>query len=415
MIICVVIPFFATSVERQLNPTLTDELLILSDNTRTVRRVVAVSKEAAQLDIQPGMALRHAQTFVPELHVAPLNPPHYRNSIDRLLNVFATYSDQVEIAYKGWGVGDPKTLLGAQSAASPFNPFVAFIDIGTLNPRNLYAMGKMLQQSLEINRISAQIAIASNRFTAWVTAQATREGMVTFVNEGEETWALACHPVSLLPLDEKVQERLGWLGIRTLGDFAQLPSSSIRPQFGKPGQIAYRLTKGIDGTPIPKLTQVRELARTLKFDGEVGDRQVIDEALKKLAGELAVSLEKATQTARKLRLTLDLNSQGACELEVRLRRRTNTTPQFHNALKTLIDKAKITLPITELTVAAGDIVPLATQQLELFPAMRVVEDREAVLGDLVERYGPRFFKATIVDETALLTDEQAEFNPVEVA
>ena len=103
MIICVVIPFFVAEVERQLNPALADELLVLSDNTRTVRRVVAVSKQAAQLDIQPGMVLRHAQTFVPELHVAALNPPHYRQKIDELLKVFARYSDQVEVVYKGWG------------------------------------------------------------------------------------------------------------------------------------------------------------------------------------------------------------------------------------------------------------------------------------------------------------------------
>lgn len=415
MIICVAIPFFVSEVERQLSPALTDELLVLSDNTRTVRRIAAVSKQAAQLEIQPGMILRYAQTFVPELHAAALNPPHYRQKIDTLLNIFATYSDQVEIAYKGWGAGDPKTLLSVQSAKSPFNPLIAFLDIGTLKPRSLYQLGLHLQKSLELNQLASQIAIASNRFTAWVTAQATREHTVSFVNEGEEAWALACHPVSLLPLEDKVLERLDWMGIRTLGDFAQLPSAAIRPQFGKPGQLAYQLTKGIDTTPIPKLTQGREFSRTLKFDGEVMDRQVIDSALNKLAAEVATSLERAAQTARKLRLTLDLNIRGACELEVRLRRRTNTAPQFNNALKVLLDRAKIAVPITGIAVAAGDIVPLAAQQLELFPAMRVVEAREAVLEDLVERYGPRFFKAAIVDGNSLLPEEQAEFNPVEVA
>ncbi len=415
MIVCVVIPFFAAEVERQLNPALADDLLVLSDNTRTVRRIVAVSKQAMQLEIQPGTVLRHAQTFVPELYVAALNPPHYRQKIDELLNVFATYSDQVEIAYRGWGAGDPKTLLSVQSAKSPFNPLIAFLDIGILKPKGLYEMGRLLQKSLELHQLVAQVAIASNRFTAWVTALATREHAVSFVNEGEEAWALTCHPVSLLPLDEKILQRLDWMGIRTLGDFAQLPSPAIRPQFGKSGQLAYRLAKGMDASPIPKLTRVREFSRTLKFDGEVMDRQVIDSALNKLAAEVATSLEQVAQTSRKLRLTLDLNSRGACELEVRLRRRTNTAPQFNNALKALLDRAKIAVPIAGITVAAGDIAPLAAQQLELFPAMRVVEAREAVIEDLVERYGPRFFEASIVDEHSLLPEEQAEFSPVEVA
>src|SRR5262249_36838545 len=162
----------------------------------------------------------------------------------------------------------------------------AFLDIGALKPRGLYEMGQLLQKALGFRQITSQIAIASNRFTAWVTAQATRENSVSFVNAGEEASVLDCHPVSLLPLEDKVLQRLDWMGIRTLGKFAQLPSSSILPQFKKPGQLAYRLAKGIDGTKIPKLTQVRELSRSLKFDGEVSDGQTIASALHKLAAEV---------------------------------------------------------------------------------------------------------------------------------
>ena len=113
----------------------------------------------------------------------------------------------------------------------------------------------------------------------------------------------------------------------------------------------------------------------------------------KLAAEVATSLERAAKTARKLRLTLDLNSRGACELEVRLRRRTNTAPQLHNALKALLDRAKIAVPVAGITVAAGDIVPLAAQQLELFPAMRVVEAREAVLERSGRAVWPSLFQS----------------------
>ena len=86
MILCVVIPFFVAEVECQLHPALADELLVLSEQTRAVRRVVAISKQAARLEIETGMVLRHAQTFVPELHVVPLNPPHYRQKMDELLS-----------------------------------------------------------------------------------------------------------------------------------------------------------------------------------------------------------------------------------------------------------------------------------------------------------------------------------------
>ena len=49
-----------------------------------------------------------------------LNPPHYRQKIDELLNVFATYSDQVEIAYKGWGSRRPQNAAECSIGKIPF-------------------------------------------------------------------------------------------------------------------------------------------------------------------------------------------------------------------------------------------------------------------------------------------------------
>jgi nucleotidyltransferase/DNA polymerase involved in DNA repair len=415
VIACVVMPFFVTSVERQLDPALSDALLVLSDSTRTVRHVSAISRQAAERDIYLGMALRHAQTLVPELSVLPLNPPYYRQSLDELIHTLSFFSNRIEVAYKGWGTGDPRIKLSIQVAASSLNPAVAFLDIGMLKPKSLYQLGQQLKTALELLCVPVQVGIASNRFTAWVAAQAAHEGDVAIVNPGEERSMLTCHPVSLLPLDEKVVRRLWWLGIRTLGDFAGLPSGAIRVQFGKPGQIAYQLAQGTDPTPIQPVARERELHRSFSFDGAVVDRQIITVALTKLISQVATVLEGSSQTARKLRLSLLLDDKGACEFEMRLRRRTNTAAQLHRAFQTLLDKASVSAPVSKIAVTLGDLVPLAAQQLELFPAMRLAESRQAVLEDLVSRYGERFFTASITDDHALLPELHVEFNAVEIA
>lgn len=415
MIICVLIPFFATTVEQQRQPLLADELLILSDSSRKVRRIAAVSRKVAQLEIRSGMVLRHAQALVPELTVLPLSPLHYRESLDRLIETLRTFSDRIEIAYKGWGSGDEKTMLSMQSASSSMNPAVAFIDIGTLKPKTMYQLGQQLQDALKLSLFSTQIGIASNRFTAWVAAIAAREGTIALVNKGEEKWMLTCHPVSLLPLEEKVLRRLWWLGIHTLGDFSCLPSAAIRPQFGKEGQRAYQLAQGIDATPIRILSRQCEIKRTFAFDGAVSDGQIISATLKKLTSDLVVLLGRSGATTRRVRLTLVLSDKGAYEYEKSLRRRSNTITQLQNALQGLLDRAQITSPVSEIMVSLGDIVPLAAQQLELFPTMCVVESRQAVLDDLITRYGERFFTASVTDEQALLPQNQIEFKTVEIA
>ena len=402
MIICVFFPYFVTGIEQQQS-AYSDDLVVLSDNSRVIRRIAAVSQQAALVEIRQGMLVRHAQAFVPELCVLPLNPPRYRQVLNRLLNTLYTFSDRVELNYKGWGAGDEKISLNMQSSTSGLNPAVFFLDIGTLKPQALFSLSHQLQEALKPYHLPIQIGLATNRFTAWVAAQSAREGEIAYVAPGEEPWMLTCHPVSLLPLDEKTLRRLWWLGIRTLGDFAHLPRAAIRAQFGKQGPPAYQLAQGIDSTPVQRTRREHEVSRSLEFDGSVTDRQVIDEALKKLTTELVTSISGSSETAREIRLTLVLGKNGACELEIRLRRRSNVAAQLNRKLQSLLDSARIAAPVTEITLTFGDLVPIAATQLELFPAMRLIESRQAVLDDLVARYGERFFVASVTDEEATFT------------
>jgi nucleotidyltransferase/DNA polymerase involved in DNA repair len=416
VLICVTLPFFAAGIEQRLNPAYADELLVLVDSTRKVRRIAAVSRQIAALDIPTGMVLSHAQTLIRELPVLPLNPPHYRASLEGLIDTLRTFSDRIQVLYKGWGAGDEKVMLSEQAAASALNPAVVFLDIGRLNPKSLYALGQQLQAALKLRGYSAQIGIASNRFTAWVAAQTTREGTLALVNQGEEKWMLTCHPISLLPLDEKTLSKLWWLGIRTLGDFTELlPSASIRPRYGKAGQKAYQLAQGIDSTTLPPLARQRELSRSFAFEEGISDRQVVSEMLNKLTRELVASLGTSGETARKLRLTLGIEDRGAGEFEKLLRRRSYTHAQFFNALQTLLDHAKVSAPITEIAVTLEDIVPLVAQQIEMFPAMRSMESPQAVLEDLVACHGERFYTSVMLDGQSQIPDKQFEFKVVDIA
>lgn len=402
MILCLFFPFFAASIEQQ-HAEASDGLLALSDSTQIVRRIAAVSQQAATLDIRPGMLVRHAQAFVPELTVLPLNPPHYRGALDALFNTLYTFSDRIELTYKGWGAGDEKVSLSAQSAASSINPAVVFLDIGTLNPRATFDLSKQLQDALRRNHLPSLIGIAANRFTAWVVAQSARDGEIVYVAPGEEWWMLMCHPVSLLPLNEKTQRRLWWLGIRTLDDFARLPRAAMRAQFGKAGQIAYQLARGIDPTPVQRLKRERETSRKIAFEEGVSDRRIVDEALKQLTSELLPSLEAAGETARRVRLTLVLDNHGARELETKLRHRTNSAAQLTRKLQKLLESSRLAAPISEIILTLGDLVPTVATQLELFPVMRVIESRQAVLDDLVACYGEHFFITSVDDDQPIFT------------
>ncbi|MEW5961768.1 MAG: hypothetical protein AB1801_28955 [Chloroflexota bacterium] len=74
MIACVTIPYFASTVMRRLNTELRSPPLILGEPPRAPERVYAVSPEAAEVGVKPGMALRQAQLLCPQGQVVPAQP-----------------------------------------------------------------------------------------------------------------------------------------------------------------------------------------------------------------------------------------------------------------------------------------------------------------------------------------------------
>ena len=408
MILCVFIPFFAASVEQQ-HALCSNDLLVLSDSTRRVRRIAAVSKQAAQAEITPGMLVRHAQTFVPELNVLPLNPPRYRQALDALLDTLQAFSDRIELTYKGWGSGDEKVSLSVQSAASSLNPAVLFLDIGTLKPQALFQFGKQLQDALKPHRLSVQIGIAANRFTAWAAAQAAQEDRIAYVAPGEEAWMLTCHSRFAAAAGREDAAPPVVDGYSHARRFRASAACGYPPAVWQAGtnRLSTRAGHRSDAGSAP-MQRDRVLNRAFQFDGAVADRQMLDAALKRLSTELMNALAASGETARLVRLTLCFDNGGAAEYEMRLRRRTNTAVGLYNRLQSLLDRARLNAPIVETAVLLGDIVPVAARQLELFPTMQLVESRQAVLDDLVSCYGERFFIASV-------EDDQAVFEKVELA
>lgn len=414
MIVCLTIPYFVAETERRHNPMVSDRPFVLVDSTRKQPRVAALSRQAAAADIHTGMALRHSILFAPELDVFPLHQLRYRQTLDSLIEELGIFTDVIELIYRGWGEGDKKVPLSPQSAALPINPAVLFLDVGKLTPRSLFSFSQQIQRTIEAQRLASQVGIASNRFTAWAAAISSTDGRVGFVTKGEEAWSLYCHPISLLPLDEKYRNRLWWLGIRTLGDFTKLPWPAIGVHFGKQGQMAYKLAQGIDPTPVRKRVKGHELSLSMSFDGGVAERETLHTALNNLLGQLVACLEASGETARLLRLSLGLDNRGVAEFETRLRRRSSTFVQLMNELQLALDRVQLNSAITEVTLTLGDIVPVAPKQLEIFPDLRLTESGQVVLDDLMARFGHCFYYASIINAKALLPENQSAFAEVDM-
>lgn len=91
---------------------------------------------------------------------------------------------------------------------------------------------------------------AIHKFTAQMGARHAHPGCLRLVEPDRERAFLAPLAVDLLPLPAEDVQRLGWLGIRTLGQFAALPAAGVWERFGKPGKLAQRWARGQDDRPV---------------------------------------------------------------------------------------------------------------------------------------------------------------------
>src|SRR2546428_14090344 len=90
--------------------------------------------------------------------------------------------------------------------------------------------------------IQGSAGIAPTPFVARVVAERTPAGEVRAVEDGRAF--LASLPLDVLPVDEKVREELRLLGLRIVGDFAELPRGAAFDRFGSAVARAHALARG---------------------------------------------------------------------------------------------------------------------------------------------------------------------------
>jgi impB/mucB/samB family len=138
--------------------------------------------------------------------------------------------------------------------------------------------------------VAVRVGIADDRFTAWVAAwrgmvpHGGEESPVVAVPRGGSAAFLAPQPLSLLNISPEVQQMLMILGVRTLGEFADLPAPSVARRWDCDLQA---LARGEGGA---ELYSVKPGAGPLREEVAVGDELSLGAAVALLAERVALRL-----------------------------------------------------------------------------------------------------------------------------
>ena len=195
-------------------------------------RVVAASWAARQAGVERGLRRRESQRRCPELQVLDRDVGAEARAFESVVKVVEAFTPRIELTRPGRCVfatrGPSRYFGGDESMVAQVHAAVA----------------------AELGCSDVRIGVADGPFAAGLAARTPRavaDG-VAIIEAGEVASFLAPLPVTSLDRGELTGVLLR-LGIRTLGQFADLPPADVLGRFGLIGQGAHRLARGLDEFP----------------------------------------------------------------------------------------------------------------------------------------------------------------------
>ena len=391
MIACVLVPYFAAAIERRTNSSLTANPLVIIGESH---QVWAVSQEAAQAGIRPGMSVRQSRALCPEATLLPAKPTHYQAVFHELLGIFSDYSDRIE----------PER--NRQLAA------ILYVSLEQLLPRDRVEVVDQVGQTIRSNfRLETSIGLTSGKFPAYLAASTIGRNRYLCITPGQEANFLAPFSVEYLPLDMTLARRFRLLGLDTLGQFAKLPVGAVLTQFGHQGGQLHKLARGEDERPVSPYPPPPAKEITRHLDGSVSDRLVLDVLCQVIAIELATWLEAQGQMARVINLTLTLEDGRQWKDQRILRQPASSADRLGLNLSLLLERAQISCGVEAVTVGLADLIPTRASQLELFVNQAQIEHEQRLnqlLPTLINRYGSRFYDVMLTNQLERLPERRFE-------
>jgi protein ImuB len=413
MIVCVLIPRFALSTALGDRTELLQSPIALAPEPGGTQQVGEVSLAAEAFGIHPGMRLGEALARCPRLTLVPPDPAGVADLWERLLVRLESVGAAVEPERPGLVCFDARGLLklhggteGVLRAArtalrlparfgvapSRFAAVAAATRARTRRPEIVGAAGGHgrgggagLQGGSERLRESERLRGSERlRESERLRGSERMGGSDSLGGSDARELArayLAPLPVALLrarPALADLPEALERLGIRTLGELADLPAAALADRFGKRGLLAYELARGGDSALSPR--PAGEFLREALELPEAASGIQLERGLGLLIDRLLARRERRGRTLRSVVISAKLVERGGTWREPVVFREALADP-VRMRLALAPHLAQMPAPAEELRLSVESFGPLASDQRPLLEdpaAARTARLREAI-------------------------------------
>lgn len=371
--------FFA-SVECFLNPELKGKNVAVCGSVEERHGIVLAKNEGAKrFGVKTGEAIWEAKIKCPDLVTVP---PHYDQYVTfsrRVKKIYEEYTDMVE----------------------PFGIDECWLDV--TGSRNLFGDEMKIAEELRLRvknevGLTISVGVSFNKIFAKLASDMKKPDAVTRLEKSDvktKIWQLSC--CELFGVGRSTAKSFEKLGIKTIGDLAQMPQDTMEKLFGKCGITLRNYANGLDFSPVLKeceVPPVKSVSRGITCKRDLYSLEEISPIVISLSEKVAHNLRKHGFFATTVRVAIKDNHLVTREFQQKLRTPVRAAGVLAKNSMELIEKNySFSLPVRAVTVFAGDLVgDKFSYQMSLdedYKYLEKIEKLDAEVDLLRERFGDK--------------------------
>lgn len=328
MLLCVSVASFRLQVALHDCAGVAYPAAVLTDKLER-GRVLEVNAAAKRSGARPGMTLLQAQAAAHEVSALVHDPVRTAHVWEDMLDALDAVTPLVDDAAEGLA------FLWMQGVA------------GT--PREWMQRARAALAGFDL---PVRLSVAANKFAARAAALVADE---TICAPGEERALLAPLGVDVLDMEADTVARLELLGVKTLGDLANLPHGPFVRRFGSRAAVWHRNAQGVDATPFLPRPHHLEIEAQLAGEGAAESEEQIYFALRILTGRVHEDLARAGKRAGVLLLRLECENADVHAIEIRIAQPTADRNMLFDLARAKVEGRTFESPVTGLWLQATQL------------------------------------------------------------
>ncbi|NRQ34201.1 DNA polymerase IV [Nonomuraea sp. NN258] len=336
--------------------------------------VLSATYEARAFGVHSAMPMSRARRLCPKATIIPPSHGKYAEVSKGVMEIFHAITPQVE----------------------PIASDEAFLDVGGARrrlgpPAKIAAM--IREQVLERYGITCSVGVASSKFIAKLASKQCKPDGLLVVPAAEVVSFLHPLPVSALwGVGERTEQALVRLGIRTVGDLARVPSSTLQRELGQAvgGHLA-ALAWGRDERPVSAHVPDKSIGNEETFAADVDDPEVIKRELLRLSERVAARMRKAGHVGRTVSVKLRRADFSTINRSRTLREPTDVAQEIYATACELYEAAgleRVRLRLVGVRMENLRPAEEAVRQLTLGERETGWREAEQAMDKAIRRFGP---------------------------